>query len=201
MNDKPRETEEPVLAPPAENTDDPAVARQQQIARTQQIRYAMLAHAMRGDVRAVGAILKCDEREADLLKIGEANKKHEYVIRWQGGSDEDGPRKQVWLSPGECAAILGVSVKTISRAAERGELSAIKTNGGHRRIRREDLESYRTATKNSENKSDKSDKSDSVKLEVTENKGTGSPPSREGQLLKIGQIGHFGQIGQPLHAI
>jgi len=161
MNDKTRDTEEPVLAPPpAENTDDPApppsgsefpnpsVIELRQLERTDMLRAALLPKALKGDVRAVRAILKCDVHETKILA-----------------------KQDVWRTPGECAAILGVSAKTISRAAERGELLAVKTNGGHRRIRREDLESYRVGAKKSdENKSDKSDKSDSVELESTPQK-------------------------------
>lgn len=39
----------------------------------------------------------------------------------------------VWLTPSEAAAALGVSGRTLSRLADRGELRAIRPAGGHRR--------------------------------------------------------------------
>ncbi len=124
---------------------------------------------MKGDVRAVGAILKCDEREADLLGIYDEKRENRYVFSWLGEDDEDeSARRPVWHTPGDCAVILGVTPKTIRRAVEQGRLPAVRTPGGHYRIRREDLERYRDGK--ARKCADKSVKPDGPPLEWTENK-------------------------------
>ena len=49
-----------------------------------------------------------------------------------------------YLSVGEAAKRLGVSVDVVRSLVERGELRAIRTGGGHRRIRDDDVERRRT---------------------------------------------------------
>ena len=49
-----------------------------------------------------------------------------------------------YLSVGEAATRLGVSVDVVRSLVERGELRAIRTGGGHRRIRDDDVERRRT---------------------------------------------------------
>ncbi len=51
------------------------------------------------------------------------------------------------LNTKQAAAILGVSSKTIYRMEERGLIQSIRTPGGQRRFRREDLEKYLNASK------------------------------------------------------
>ena len=50
-----------------------------------------------------------------------------------------------YLSVGEAAKRLGVSVDVIRSLVERGDLRAIRTGGGHRRILYDDVERRRTA--------------------------------------------------------
>jgi excisionase family DNA binding protein len=173
-------------APPsAAQPPDSSAGRRQQLDRIKTMRGALLPKAMEGDVRSVGAILKCDERELKLLKIDDEKLEHKYVFSWIDEEEPTGEavRPTVWHTPGECAAILGVSPKTVRRAVERGDLPAVRTPGGHCRVRREDLERYRDATaKKRADKSvkpDKPDKSDNPNLEIAENAETGFPLSRE----------------------
>lgn len=44
------------------------------------------------------------------------------------------------LTPSEVAAAFRVDAKTVTRWAKSGKLSCIRTLGGHRRFRREDIE-------------------------------------------------------------
>jgi excisionase family DNA binding protein len=44
------------------------------------------------------------------------------------------------LTPSEVARMLRVNPKTVTRWAKAGKLPAIKTMGGHRRFRRDDVE-------------------------------------------------------------
>jgi len=44
------------------------------------------------------------------------------------------------MSPAEVAAAFGVDPKTVTRWAKAGKLPCIRTPGGHRRYRREDVE-------------------------------------------------------------
>ena len=44
------------------------------------------------------------------------------------------------LTPGEVAALLRVDAKTVTRWAERGLISSIKTPGGHNRFRRAEVD-------------------------------------------------------------
>lgn len=41
-----------------------------------------------------------------------------------------------WLTPAEAAALRRVSVRTLSRAADRGEVVSVRTPGGRRRYLR-----------------------------------------------------------------
>lgn len=51
--------------------------------------------------------------------------------------------REEYMRPEEAAAVLGVSAKTVSRWASEGRLPAIRTIGGHRRFRRDDVEALR----------------------------------------------------------
>ncbi len=46
------------------------------------------------------------------------------------------------LTPGEVARMFRVDPKTVTRWANSGRLSPIRTLGGHRRYRRSEIESY-----------------------------------------------------------
>lgn len=54
----------------------------------------------------------------------------------------DESTKHDWVSLREAAEILGVHPATIRNWADKGDLPARRTPGGHRRFRREDLESW-----------------------------------------------------------
>ena len=56
-----------------------------------------------------------------------------------------------YLSVGEAAKRLGVSVDVVRSLVKRGELRAIRTGGGHRRIRDDDVERRRTTQRASRN--------------------------------------------------
>jgi excisionase family DNA binding protein len=43
------------------------------------------------------------------------------------------------LTPGEVAALIGVNPKTVSRWAKAGKLPSVRTLGGHRRYREDDV--------------------------------------------------------------
>ncbi len=158
---------------------DPSGERREQLDRIKTLRGALLPKAMEGDVRSVGAILKCDERELKLLKTDDEKREQKYVFSWIDEEEPTGEavRPTVWHTPGECAAILGVSPRTVGRAVERGDLPAVRTPGGHCRVRGEDLERYREgAAKKRADKSvkpDKPDKPDGPPSEMAENTGTG----------------------------
>ena len=47
------------------------------------------------------------------------------------------------LTPGEVAALFKVDPKTVTRWAKAGKLTCIRTLGGHRRYRREEVEKVR----------------------------------------------------------
>ncbi|MBM9433904.1 BldC family transcriptional regulator [Flaviflexus equikiangi] len=50
------------------------------------------------------------------------------------------------LTPSQVAALFHVDPKTVTRWANAGKLSSIRTLGGHRRFRREEVEKLLTAT-------------------------------------------------------
>ena len=52
-------------------------------------------------------------------------------------SDGDQPRDL--MTPGEVAELFGVDPKTVTRWAAAGKLSALRTLGGHRRYRRDEV--------------------------------------------------------------
>lgn len=54
---------------------------------------------------------------------------------------------KVYISIGQVAKLLNVSIKTVRRWAESGKLDCSKTSGGHRRFCKEDV----MRIKNSEN--------------------------------------------------
>jgi len=53
-----------------------------------------------------------------------------------------------WLTPGQAAAIVGVSADTIKRYEKRGLIASERTPTGHRRFRREDVEGLLTSAPN-----------------------------------------------------
>jgi excisionase family DNA binding protein len=50
------------------------------------------------------------------------------------------------LTPGEVAAIFGVSTVTVAAWADQGRLPHFRTPGGQRRFRREDVDAFLAAT-------------------------------------------------------
>lgn len=49
-------------------------------------------------------------------------------------------RETCWISPGEAAAALGITPRTVSRLADHGDIRAIRPNGKHRRYAAADIE-------------------------------------------------------------
>lgn len=54
--------------------------------------------------------------------------------------DNDRPDLDVLLTPAEVAKLFRVDPKTVTRWAQSGKLSSIRTLGGHRRYRRAEVE-------------------------------------------------------------
>ncbi len=52
---------------------------------------------------------------------------------------------KAWLSSSEAAALAGVSVSSLYRYELMGRINAVRTPGGHRRFRREDVETLLTS--------------------------------------------------------
>lgn len=52
--------------------------------------------------------------------------------------------EDVLLTPGEVAALFRVDPKTVTRWAKAGKLTAIRTLGGHRRYRKDEVREYLT---------------------------------------------------------
>jgi len=50
------------------------------------------------------------------------------------------------LTPGEVAAIMRVDPKTVTRWANTGRLTSIRTPGGHRRFRKSEIRAIHTGT-------------------------------------------------------
>ena len=50
------------------------------------------------------------------------------------------PQSNDLLTPAEVAVLFRVNPKTVTRWARAGKISAIRTLGGHRRFRREEIE-------------------------------------------------------------
>jgi excisionase family DNA binding protein len=50
--------------------------------------------------------------------------------------------REALLTPGEVAALFRVDPKTVTRWAKAGKLSAIRTLGGHRRYRENEVREY-----------------------------------------------------------
>ena len=97
--------------------------------RIELLRDALLPKAMEGHVKSIVTIIKCDNIEEKLL---------ESLEKKRGAAAPD-----IFYTPGECAAILGVAANTVRRTILRGELAASLTPGGHYRIRREEMGRYR----------------------------------------------------------
>ena len=53
----------------------------------------------------------------------------------QSGSRRAGQEHEALLTPGEVAALFRVDPKTVTRWAQDGRLSSVRTLGGHRRFR------------------------------------------------------------------
>ena len=53
----------------------------------------------------------------------------------QSGSPRAGLEHEALLTPGEVAALFRVDPKTVTRWAQDGRLSSVRTLGGHRRFR------------------------------------------------------------------
>lgn len=51
----------------------------------------------------------------------------------------DRPGPDDWIAIGEAASLLGLSVKTLRRYDQNGQLTAVRTPGGRRRYRRADI--------------------------------------------------------------
>ena len=51
------------------------------------------------------------------------------------------PDRNELLTPAEVAVLFRVNPKTVTRWARAGKISAIRTLGGHRRFRRDEIES------------------------------------------------------------
>jgi excisionase family DNA binding protein len=50
----------------------------------------------------------------------------------------------ILLTPGEVAALFRVDPKTVTRWASNGRIPSIRTPGGHRRFRKDDVQRYLT---------------------------------------------------------
>ncbi len=59
---------------------------------------------------------------------------------------EDQARDDTLLTPGEVAARFRVDPKTVTRWANAGKLSAVRTLGGHRRYRRSEVDELLAAS-------------------------------------------------------
>jgi len=173
-----------------EEIPDIRAGRIKRLERIEMLRDALLPKAMEGHVKSVVTIIKCDDIEEKLLKS--------FEKLW-GQKTEETAAPRIFYTPGECAAILGVTPNTIRKTIQRGELAASLTPGGHYRIRREEMGRYRAsnAEKNMENseKSEKSnatteaEKSDSQLVVLPPEGQTQTeapvPPNRAGNVEKI----------------
>jgi excisionase family DNA binding protein len=55
---------------------------------------------------------------------------------------EQTPDREKLLTPAEVAAMFRVNPKTVTRWARAGKISAIRTLGGHRRFRADEIRSF-----------------------------------------------------------
>ena len=62
------------------------------------------------------------------------------------------PDAEVLLTPREVAELFGVDPKTVTRWANAGKLTSIRTLGGHRRFRKSEVDDLRNNYFKSENK-------------------------------------------------
>jgi excisionase family DNA binding protein len=173
-----------------EEIPDILAGRIKRLERIEMLRDALLPKAMEGHVKSVVTIIKCDDIEEKILKSLE---------KLWGQKTEETAAPRIFYTPGECAAILGVTPNTIRKTIQRGELAANLTPGGHYRIRREEMGRYRAsnAEKNMGNseKSEKSnatteaEKSDSQLVVLPPEGQTQTeapvPPNRAGNVEKI----------------
>ena len=146
-----------------------AAGRIKRFERIGMLRDALLPKAMKGDVRSVATIFECDDREEKIVENFEQKRTSDSIAIAYGRKPDGTVVGQIYYTPGECAAILGVTPKTIRNAILRGELEASLTPGGHHRIRREEMGRYMTSNiekivENSEksNESEKSEESNAT---------------------------------------
>ncbi len=59
---------------------------------------------------------------------------------------DDNLREETLLTPGEVAARFRVDPKTVTRWANAGKLTAVRTLGGHRRYRRSEVDELLAAS-------------------------------------------------------
>ena len=62
------------------------------------------------------------------------------------------PDAEILLTPREVAELFGVDPKTVTRWAKAGKLTSIRTLGGHRRIRKSEVDDLRNNYFKSEDK-------------------------------------------------
>jgi excisionase family DNA binding protein len=64
----------------------------------------------------------------------------------------EGKQEEGLLTPAEVAALFRVDPKTVTRWAKAGKLSSIRTLGGHRRYRAEEVRKFLEGAKQSGNR-------------------------------------------------
>ncbi len=57
-------------------------------------------------------------------------------------TDQEGAERERLLTPAEVAAVFRVSVGTVSRWVREGKLGAVRTPGGRRLFRKEDVDAF-----------------------------------------------------------
>lgn len=132
----------------AEIADEiPAVAtgKIRRLERIELLRDALLPKAMKGDVKSVATIIMCDDLEDKILDDLENNREQDSILKMFGNKPVTKPAINIYYTPGECAAILGVTPNTIRKTIMRGELAASLTPGGHYRILMKELGRYRAS--------------------------------------------------------
>jgi len=56
------------------------------------------------------------------------------------------PGAQILMTPAEVAALFRVDPKTVTRWADAGKMTAVRTLGGHRRYRRDEVQNLLVAS-------------------------------------------------------
>jgi excisionase family DNA binding protein len=121
---------------------DAAAGRIKRLERIGMLRDALLPKAMQGDLRSVATIIKCEDIEEKLFENFEEKRRSDSIALAIGKKPEELAIGPIFYTPGECAAILGVTTNTIRSTIQRGELAASLTPGGHHRILREEMGRY-----------------------------------------------------------